>query len=687
MYLRDIYKPYYKTVDEKLIARKRQDTLDMCRIFTAESEIISSHLNPGYIKIANHEKSVNRAKRNVEVIKKGLSFDNARRIESIVDKLYDDVTENGEKVAYKRKDLESIAKDHLNKTNRRLNFAPAVLTASSNVANITSNKSPVASEGVPVIIPWPKKWKHGIVPYFIDSKTYDSELADILIKAFDYFEKATCIRLQRLRDRPTDKNSLQNVEWLYITNPSGIMQCVHSNEHKANKGVQMVVFGYDCLSIGEIVHEIMHVLGFSHEHTRPDRDQHITIKWDNIKPGYKKYFEIRSDDALQNIPYDYASVLHYPPRAFSKNGKVTIFTKTGVKLGQREGLSETDVEKIGLIYGNECVDRNRQYLLKTCPSVVKADTHQKNITENEITEYFKDRLWPYGVINYKFHDKIEFSAEERENIKTVIRHIEKETCIEFRDLTEDDIPYSDNSLTENDNNIEKQTQNNDNNKISKKNVLSKSASENEISKGDGNDNKITDIISNENLRQRKSAIDEAVKQNRSRTSPPLPSRRHAENVLTFTRSPEPGCKCPTPGKPNGEKVLKINSDCFNSVNDLLHLFVHVLGLDHQHNMHDRDSYLHILWENLTEDIKMELLQILPLPASAGFPYDYQSVMHYPWLQIKNGVTNIMYPIWNDGWAMGHWQGLSSIDVQKIKVLYREQCMERSKLVENPTPEA
>lgn len=45
------------------------------------------------------------------------------------------------------------------------------------------------------------------------------------------------------------------------------------------------------------------------------------------------------------------------------------------------------------------------------------------------------------------------------------------------------------------------------------------------------------------------------------------------------------------------------------------------------------------------DIRLEMKDKLPPAASAGFPYDYQSVMHYPWLQIKNGKTNIMYPIW------------------------------------------
>jgi hypothetical protein len=41
----------------------------------------------------------------------------------------------------------------------------------------------------------------------------------------------------------------------------------------------------------------------------------------------------------------------------------------------------------------------------------------------------------------------------------------------------------------------------------------------------------------------------------------------------------------------------------------------------------------------------EMKNKLPPAASVGFDYDYQSVMHYPWLQIKNGVSNMMYPIW------------------------------------------
>lgn len=45
------------------------------------------------------------------------------------------------------------------------------------------------------------------------------------------------------------------------------------------------------------------------------------------------------------------------------------------------------------------------------------------------------------------------------------------------------------------------------------------------------------------------------------------------------------------------------------------------------------------------EIQKEMQKTLPPAATAGYAYDYQSVMHYPWMQIKDGVTNTMYPVW------------------------------------------
>lgn len=39
----------------------------------------------------------------------------------------------------------------------------------------------------------------------------------------------------------------------------------------------------NCLSVGTIMHEVMHRLGFEHEHSRPDRARYIDVHKDNIR--------------------------------------------------------------------------------------------------------------------------------------------------------------------------------------------------------------------------------------------------------------------------------------------------------------------------------------------------------------------------------------------------------------------
>lgn len=105
-----------------------------------------------------------------------------------------------------------------------------------------------------------------------------------------------------------------------------------------------------CLSRGVIQHETMHALGFWHEQSRPDRDEHVTINYDNVIQGKEINFEKQSAyiDSL-GAPYDYNSVMHYHSRAFSVNGQDTI-DSNGVSIGQRIGLSPGDKLQLRLMY-------------------------------------------------------------------------------------------------------------------------------------------------------------------------------------------------------------------------------------------------------------------------------------------------------------------------------------------------
>uniref|UniRef100_A0A914CWC3 Metalloendopeptidase n=1 Tax=Acrobeloides nanus TaxID=290746 RepID=A0A914CWC3_9BILA len=98
---------------------------------------------------------------------------------------------------------------------------------------------------------------------------------------------------------------------------------------------------------------MMHAVGFFHEQSRTDRDDFITIMWNNIQPGMQGQFEKYGQTTIQYLgtDYDFASIMHYGPKAFSRNGLPTIVPKKKATIGQRSGFSKVDAYKINALYG------------------------------------------------------------------------------------------------------------------------------------------------------------------------------------------------------------------------------------------------------------------------------------------------------------------------------------------------
>ena len=118
-------------------------------------------------------------------------------------------------------------------------------------------------------------------------------------------------------------------------------------------------------------HELGHALGFIHEHQRWDRDQCVTIHYENIKPGRASDYDWipKTNWMVSSLPYDYRSIMHY---RICWASKCESECKDGVGsspcsviepvdkqydgvIGQwtKNGISELDAEKVRLVYGTK----------------------------------------------------------------------------------------------------------------------------------------------------------------------------------------------------------------------------------------------------------------------------------------------------------------------------------------------
>ena len=104
---------------------------------------------------------------------------------------------------------------------------------------------------------------------------------------------------------------------------------------------------------GNAIHELCHALGLWHEQSRSDRDAHVRILWANILAGYEHNFQQQLTDGDDVGPYDFQSIMHYPPDAFSANGQPTLQALNGSPIfGQRDQLSAGDVAALRKMYGD-----------------------------------------------------------------------------------------------------------------------------------------------------------------------------------------------------------------------------------------------------------------------------------------------------------------------------------------------
>jgi hypothetical protein len=223
----------------------------------------------------------------------------------------------------------------------------------------------------------PKRWESNLLPYIIDASVTASDRA-VIQQAIMAWQRATNIRFRQLsgaRDWKLEnyvKFSGQKNQC--SSNSLGIKQRLSGkvNEEDSINVVEVAGCGQNW---GRIAHQIGHVLGLGHEHSRGGRDDYITILWSNID-GPKQFCRVIWDQqALANTAYDYDSIMHYASTQAAKRSsdcKKVIYdgkqdclaflpnqekleqqrqtVGSNVEPGQRDHLSAGDIALVNILY-------------------------------------------------------------------------------------------------------------------------------------------------------------------------------------------------------------------------------------------------------------------------------------------------------------------------------------------------
>ena len=93
--------------------------------------------------------------------------------------------------------------------------------------------------------------------------------------------------------------------------------------------------GEGCVNHWTALHELVHAVGFYHEQNRWDRDNYITVLWNNIPQAHHFDFQKQRDSYDFGVEYDYNSIMHYAPTHFGFAGRQTIESKVNPGLTSR----------------------------------------------------------------------------------------------------------------------------------------------------------------------------------------------------------------------------------------------------------------------------------------------------------------------------------------------------------------
>ncbi|XP_064641034.1 astacin-like [Lineus longissimus] len=213
-------------------------------------------------------------------------------------------------------------------------------------------------------------WTDGIVPYtFGETWANDAYFTQSVRKGMDVIEAKTCIKFVPWTNQPHRINLVR------------IRGC-NSYVGRLSGATQDINLSVGCLRIGVVMHELIHALGFQHEHERADREGFISVNLDNVYDANKQWLTVNHGIKLSEFGYDVDSVMHYGAYAFAKSYNYPVITQLKDfdkgRIGQRTHLSIKDIKELNQLY--KCDTNNIQPTTTPTTTTTKSTSTGKVIT-------------------------------------------------------------------------------------------------------------------------------------------------------------------------------------------------------------------------------------------------------------------------------------------------------------------
>jgi hypothetical protein len=189
-------------------------------------------------------------------------------------------------------------------------------------------------------IPVPQLWPSPVIPFHVDPALPDPERVH---RALALLQQTTVLKFVPYAGTGDGVAFLPGTE-----------HCLATLGRLG--GLQPVKLAAGC-GTGEVVHEILHVLGFFHEQSRSDRDRFIDVIWENIDEEYRGQFGVVPDSFMSPVrdsPFDFRSIMLYRADTFARQPGLSTFRSRDPEQAiapMADGPSVEDVRRVNRLFG------------------------------------------------------------------------------------------------------------------------------------------------------------------------------------------------------------------------------------------------------------------------------------------------------------------------------------------------